>query len=133
MADWGAFSLSMAPATGQIIPVASGFAYPLTGLSLIAKPVVCSLALELGNVLNLAKSAQLSGTVLEGVTALDSVMVRLYHRKSGQLINGTRTAADGTFIFTGLVAASEEYFVVAFDPDGGVNYNAVVLDKLTPA
>ena len=133
MADWGAFSLALSPAKGQIIPVANGITLPLTGLSLIANPVICSLALELGDARNLTKSAQLSGTVLEGVAALGSVMVRLYHRKSGQLINGTRTAADGTFSFTGLVAASEEYFVVAFDPDGGVNYNAVVLDKLTPA
>lgn len=57
--------------------------------------------------------------------------VRLHYRISGVAIATTKTDANGFYRFEDLMPDAASYYVVAFDPDGGVNQNAVILDKLS--
>lgn len=57
--------------------------------------------------------------------------VRLHYRRNGVAIATTKTNAQGFYRFKDLMPDAASYYVVAFDPDGGVNQNAVILDKLS--
>lgn len=57
--------------------------------------------------------------------------VRLHYRANGVAIATTKTDANGFYRFKDLMPDAASYYVVAFDPDGGVNQNAVILDKLS--
>lgn len=88
-----------------------------------------------GGAVEVAKSAaaHLSGVVMDSGTAVPYAAVRLYYRPTGVLIARARTDASGYFIFRGLDQADTGNFqVVALDPEGGTQYNALVLDRLTP-
>lgn len=74
----------------------------------------------------------LTGYVLDGGSPVSRCMVRVYHRASGALIRSVLTANDGSFSVPGLdPTPSKEYFAVAFDPEGGTQYNAMIFDRLT--
>lgn len=70
-----------------------------------------------------------SVTVL-GVLAAD-ILVLLYERDSFRPLRSTRTNAAGVFTFSELYPGIK-YFAIAFDPDGGTQYNAIIFDKITP-
>ncbi|QZI85843.1 hypothetical protein CPT_Suso_040 [Stenotrophomonas phage Suso] len=57
--------------------------------------------------------------------------VRLHYRPNGVAIATTKTDRNGFYRFDDLMPDIAYYYVVAFDPDGGVNQNAVILDKLS--
>jgi len=77
-------------------------------------------------------NGKIAGVVLEGVTPQVGSTVRLYDRATGALINSQTTNQWGAFLFDTLdETLSVGYFVVAFDPDGGTQYNALVYDRLT--
>jgi hypothetical protein len=78
-------------------------------------------------------SGTLSGVVSDNGTPVSHALVRCYYRPGGQLIASTWTASDGSFSFPGLDATdTTAFFVIAFDPDGGTQYNAIIFDRLTP-
>jgi len=56
--------------------------------------------------------------------------VRLYRRDTGALVDSTTSNDLGYYYLTTVI--SGEHFIVAFDDDAGVVYNAQILDKLMP-
>lgn len=77
-------------------------------------------------------NGSIAGVVLEGNTPVSAGTVRLYERSTGTLLLSQTTNQWGQFRFNGLdETQANNYFVVAFDPDGGVQYNAQVFDRLT--
>jgi hypothetical protein len=77
-------------------------------------------------------TGSLSGVVEEAATPLSRCMVRVYYRPTGTLIRSAVTEADGSFELPGLNPGDvQNYFVVAFDPAGGTQYNALIFDRLT--
>lgn len=85
--------------------------------------------------LDISKSAagRLSGHVYDGGVVVPYALVRAYYRPTGVLLGALRADAAGYFSFAGLDPSdAEKFYVVAFDPEGGTQYNALVLDRLTP-
>jgi hypothetical protein len=74
----------------------------------------------------------LSGTVTESTVPVPNARVLLLWRPLGLLIGSKRTDSNGQFSFNRLDKASAQYAVMALDPDGGILYNAIVFDRLTP-
>lgn len=74
----------------------------------------------------------LSGVVKESAVPVAYALVRLYWRPSGDLIAQTKTGVNGAFSFVNLDPTTNNYYVVALDPDSGVQYNAIIFDRLTP-
>lgn len=74
----------------------------------------------------------LSGVVNDSAVPVPRCMVRLYYRPTGVLIRSAFTDAAGAFVFTALDPTDmQNYFVIAFDPAGGTQYNAIIFDRLT--
>jgi hypothetical protein len=68
-----------------------------------------------------------------GGGAVSGAVVRLYLRSTGALLASTTTNSVGYYWFTALDHTdTANFFVVAFDPAGGTQYNAEILDLLTP-
>lgn len=83
--------------------------------------------------LNVSVAGSLSGTVTESNTPVPNAWVYCYYRANGNLIDRVKTNAAGQFSFYRLDPTdTNDYFVVALDPDGGVQYNALIFDRLTP-
>jgi hypothetical protein len=80
----------------------------------------------------------ISGVVKENDVAKEGVWVYLFWRGDEgtfnytSLIDRVKSAADGSFSFTGLDTTSDAYFVVALDPAGGTQYNIARADKVMP-
>lgn len=73
--------------------------------------------------------------VINGVVTEESVpvarTVRAYDKTTGALIDETvSSAVDGSFTLS--AGDAVEVFAIAFDDDAGTDYNAVILDKITP-
>lgn len=80
-----------------------------------------------------AASGVLSGAVTTLTVPTARIQVRLYYRPNGFYIDSTLSAADGTFSFSQIDSLDAgNYFVLAFDDESGVQYNAIVFDRLTP-
>lgn len=78
-------------------------------------------------------AGKIAGTVREGATPVAACTVRLYDRTTGNLISSQSTGAYGEFLFSALdETQTENFFVVALDPAGGTQYNAMIYDRLTP-
>lgn len=75
-------------------------------------------------------NGRVAGTVFSLVTPAPARKVRLHDRASGRQVRETVSDGSGAYEFLGL-PTSREYFVTAFDVDGG--YNAVIQDRVTPA
>jgi hypothetical protein len=79
----------------------------------------------------------ISGTFLDASSQpINWARVRLYRRSTGQLVDQTRTAADGTYSFSKMMydegLYTKDYFVVFFDPAGGTVYNDILESQFTP-
>lgn len=75
----------------------------------------------------------ISGIVTEDGDPVPHCLVRLYDRATGLLMESTFSDGLGLFSFTGYdQTIPNAFFAVAFDPAGGVNYNALIYDRLTP-
>jgi len=59
--------------------------------------------------------------------------VRLHSRISGVVVGGGLTDASGFISFSGLNPDINDYYAVAFDPDGGEVYNALIFDRIQPS
>lgn len=70
------------------------------------------------------------GSVLAEGTPVPYAQVRLYYRPTGAQIASMRASATGAFRFDGLPGAVSEYYVLAFDPDGGLMYNLAAFDRI---
>ena len=77
-------------------------------------------------------TGSLSGSVTADTTPVVGARVCCYWRPSGAFVASVLTNAQGAFVIPLLDKASNEYAVVAYDPTGGVQYNAKVFDYLTP-
>ena len=78
-------------------------------------------------------AGKIAGTVREGATPVAACTVRLYDRTTGALISSQSTGTYGEFLFSALdETQTENFFVVALDPAGGTQYNAMIYDRLTP-
>lgn len=77
-------------------------------------------------------TAYFSGVVKNNGSAVAGAKVGVYYRKSMELIERTLTKADGTFSFTGYSPNSNDYFVLALDPNESTTYNAMVFDRVRP-
>lgn len=77
-------------------------------------------------------AGQLSGTVRDDAGALCARTVRAYLRSSGALV-GSTTSDAGTGIYSINTQTLAEHTVVALDDASGTQYNALVLDRITPA
>ena len=83
-------------------------------------------------VVNIDNSATISGTVTDGITPVPGCEVWLFHRASKQAVRRGITDANGLFTFTNLYRyGAQAYFAVAL-PKDGMNYNALIFDKVTP-
>jgi hypothetical protein len=74
----------------------------------------------------------ISGVVLEAGVAVPNCLVRVFERASALLAAQVYTDGSGNFSVPNLRAGNPDYFVVAFDPDGGVMYNALISDRVSP-
>ncbi len=57
--------------------------------------------------------------------------VRLYDRTTGELVDETTSSGVGGYYYL-TTTISGEHFIVTFDDDEGIEYNALILDKLLP-
>lgn len=105
-----------------------GFVKTLVGPRVV--DAVPGILVESGRISD-AFDGRINGTVLEGDEVLAGVVVRCFHRNTGIHAGSTVTAMDGTFSIDRL-ESTEQYYCLAFDPAGGVNYNALIYDQLTP-
>jgi len=81
--------------------------------------------------INTPTHARIGGTVMQQGTPIPYAEVRLYWRETGALIQRTRSDALGAFEFKYLIDAPTAFYtLVALDPVGGDNQNALVFDKL---
>lgn len=77
-------------------------------------------------------NGKIAGVVREGITPVAAGVTHLYDRATGVKIASQTTDANGLFVFSGLdETLAAGYFVVALDPDGGTQYNAMIYDRLT--
>lgn len=77
-------------------------------------------------------AGKIAGVVKEGAAPIPAAQVALYYRPNKRLVASQRANQWGVFLFQDLDQTEiDNYFVVAFDPDGGTQYNALVYDRLT--
>lgn len=74
----------------------------------------------------------LLGSVQEAGVPVPNCVVRVYERKSGTMAAEVRTDAAGLFAVSGVRKGSDDYYVIALDPDGGATYNALIFDRVIP-
>ena len=96
------------------------------------RPVPSMASGEVKVLIYLDNSGEIRGTVLEGANPVAGARVDLYHRLTRTHIDTQTTDAAGGFAFSYLVRSPEAFFAVAFDPEGGDSYNALIFDRLTP-
>ena len=74
----------------------------------------------------------LSGTVAGNQSDFTQCIVRVYRRLSGKLIGEVRPKANGAFSVE-VDGDAKEYYVIALDPVGGEEFNALIFDRITTA
>lgn len=72
-----------------------------------------------------------TGQVTENGSPVSGVLVRAYRRSDGAFLGEKTTDGSGEYSIK-IYADNSQVFVIAFDPTGGVNYNAVIKDKVVP-
>ncbi len=77
-------------------------------------------------------AGKIAGVVREGATPIPGATVGLFYRPNMRNVAVRRTDQNGVFLFSELDQTElNNYFVVALDPNGGNQYNAVVYDRLS--
>lgn len=75
----------------------------------------------------------ISGTVRDDTGAGVRRQIRVYLRSTGALVAEGFSRADGTYeIPVSFPLEGQPHMVVFLDDDAGTQYNALVLDRLTP-
>ena len=72
----------------------------------------------------------LSGTVAGDQTDFTQVVIRAYRKSTGKLASEVRPEANGAFPMP-VDGDPQQFFVVAFDPVGGEEFNALIFDRIT--
>ena len=75
---------------------------------------------------------KIAGTVKKQGLALGNKLMRLYDRKSGQLLGETTSNINGQYSFLTLLRGSDKYYVIAFDDMDNPEVQAVIHDALVP-
>lgn len=78
-----------------------------------------------------APARWLSGTVAGNQSDFTQVIVRAYRKSSGKLAGEVRPAANGAF-YVQVDGDVQQFYIIAFDPVGGEEFNAVIFDRITP-
>ena len=79
-------------------------------------------------------TTKISGVVSEAFAPVARRCVRLYLRSTGAFLNQTYSRQDGSYVLTTLrTLEGQTVYVVAFNDDSAVPFNALIFDKLTPA
>lgn len=153
MADLGVIGLSFTDASGPVGLVPNGITWTTssstsasghksTGSVVLTQPTVNVLYSGLPGFAQAAGILTGSGTpritpfVVSGkVTArrvaVPYALVRVYSRASGNLLGQTTTDGSGNYSIS-IYSSNEQVTVITLDPDGGVNYNAVIMDQVVP-
>lgn len=73
------------------------------------------------------------GQVLEDGAPIVA-MVRAYLRSSGAFVAEEWSSTSGEFVFSAYPEFDDgiEFYVIALDPDGGSEYNALIFDRVVP-
>ena len=79
-----------------------------------------------------APARWLSGTVAGNQSDFTQVIVRAYRKSSGKLAGEVRPAANGAFSVQ-VDGDVQQFYIIAFDPVGGEEFNAVIFDRITPS
>jgi len=72
------------------------------------------------------------GTIKEDGVALDDKLVRLYDRRTGELLGETRSTILGEYTFPNPLWEDDKYYVIAFDDVDNPVLQAVISDALVP-
>lgn len=86
---------------------------------------------------NLDLTQEIRGTVVElqdddSELPIENAVVKLFHRRTDAVVGRVLTAADGSFVFSGLLPSVGTYYAIAFYPGvGGTFPNARIYDRLT--
>jgi hypothetical protein len=136
MADLGTITCRTAvwPLRRSDLPLSSAQAGAVHGVSTLKKVFYHLVPFWASSGLPLAAgvSGTISGVVTDGGTPVSRCVVRLYYRATGAYVRSTFTDSSGAFSFTGLdTADTKAFFCIAFDPEGGTQYNAIIFDRLT--
>lgn len=78
------------------------------------------------------RAGEIEVIVQEAGQPVRNAKVHIHKRSDGRLVARGFTDAAGLVTFTQLNQSSADYYVVAFDPDGGTSYNALIYDRVTP-
>lgn len=79
-----------------------------------------------------AGARQLSGTVAGNQTDFTQVVVRAYRRSTGKMAGEVHPAANGAFSIQ-VDGDLQQFYIIALDPVGGEEFNALIFDRITPA
>jgi Concanavalin A-like lectin/glucanases superfamily len=74
----------------------------------------------------------ISGIVKENGYAVANRLVRVHERDSGLVVGQGLSREDGYFFIPGLDTNSKNYYVVAFNDNVEIVFNAIVFDKVDP-
>lgn len=118
--EWAAYTVA---SIGQIVPWRSNF---LLGYSPGGTEYVTGASRP-------AFNGTISGTVKENGVIVPNARLMLISRKADQglVLAYGDSDVNGAFSFAGL-ETTEQYGVMVLDPAGGVSYNAMIYDKVTP-
>lgn len=115
-------------------PAGSYFIQPVELVSCeeenLIEQYVAPWAYDTRSMLSIDATGSLSGKVQVESIDTPNIQVRLYYRPTGQIIKSTFTNSSGVWTFEGLETGSDDYYVLAVDPDGGTSYNVVVYDRV---
>lgn len=73
----------------------------------------------------------LAGEVQEDSVGVEGRLVRVYNRRTGELVGEARTNATGDFVIPA-IDPTLPHFIVAFDDDVAPDYNAKIYDNVIP-
>lgn len=73
----------------------------------------------------------IAGEVQEESVGVEGRLVRLYNRRTGELVGEARTNGSGEFVIPA-IDPTLTHFVVAFDDDVAPDYNAKIYDNVIP-
>lgn len=97
------------------------------------RPVLASPEVHLPAALQYSHGAgnkTLSGTVAGDQADFTQVVIRAYRKSTGKLASEVRPEANGAFSMP-VDGDPQQFFVVAFDPVGGEEFNALIFDRIT--
>lgn len=79
-----------------------------------------------------APERTLSGTVAGNQSDFTQVVIRAYRKSTGKMAGESRPAANGAFSVS-VDGDPQQFYIIAIDPVGGEEFNALIFDRITTA